>query len=65
MEIKHKNGDIIVEGPISSEELARLDFHEDLTAFRLPAQQHKALIEIAKLPEGRIIIVRSSLHQLQ
>ncbi|MCZ2259715.1 GNAT family N-acetyltransferase [Sporosarcina sp. G11-34] len=58
MEIKHKNGDIIVEGPISSEELARLDFHEDLTAFRLPAQQHKALIEIAKLPEGRIIIVR-------
>lgn len=58
MEIKHKNGDIIVEGPISSEVLAGLDFHEDLTAFRLPSQQHKALIEIAKLPEGRIIIVR-------
>ena len=58
MEIKHKNGDIIVEGPISSEELASLEFHEDLTAFRPPSQQHKALIEIAKLPEGRIIIVR-------
>ena len=34
MEIKHKNGDIIIEGPISSKELASLDFHEDLTAFR-------------------------------
>lgn len=58
MEIKHKNGDIIIEGPISSEVLASLEFHEDLTAFRPSSQQHKALIEIAKLPEGRIIIVR-------
>ena len=57
-EIKHKNGDIIIEGPISSEELASLEFHKDLTAFRPSSQQHKALIEIAKLPEGRIIIVR-------
>lgn len=58
MEIRHTNGDLIIEGPISSEELASLDFHEDLVAFRPPAQQHKALVEIAKLPEGRIIIVR-------
>lgn len=58
MEIKHKNGDIIIEGPISSNELANLEFHEDLIAFRPAPQQHKALIEIAKLPEGRIIIVR-------
>lgn len=58
MEIKHKNGDIIIEGPISSEEIARLDFHEDLVAFRPPAQQHKALVEIAALPDGRILIVR-------
>lgn len=57
-EIKHKNGDIIIEGPISSEKLANLEFHEHLTAFRPSNQQHKALIEIAKLPEGRIIIVR-------
>ncbi len=40
-------GDLIIEGPIPSEELARLDFHEDLVAFRPPLQQHKALIEIA------------------
>lgn len=58
MEIKHKNGNIIVEGPITSEELASLDFHEDLVAFRRPHLQHQALIEIARLPEGRIIIVR-------
>ena len=29
-----------------------------LVAFRPPAQQHKALIGIAELPEGRIIIAR-------
>ncbi|WP_172371096.1 GNAT family N-acetyltransferase [Sporosarcina jiandibaonis] len=58
MEIKHKSGDIIIEGPISSKELASLDFHEDLTAFRQAPQQHEALINIAKLPEGRIIIAR-------
>ena len=58
MEIKHKNGNIIVEGPITQDQMAKLDFHEDLVAFRPPAQQHKALIEIAGLPEGRILIVR-------
>lgn len=58
MEIKHKNGDIIIEGPISAGDLENLEFHEDLVAFRPPAQQHKALVEIAGLPEGRILIVR-------
>ncbi|MCM2589623.1 GNAT family N-acetyltransferase [Rossellomorea marisflavi] len=57
-ELKTTKGRIVVEGPISSEELAKLDFHEDLTAFRPAPQQHKALIEIAQLPEGRIIIAR-------
>jgi acetoin utilization protein AcuA len=58
MEIKHKNGDIIIEGPISASDLESLEFHEDLVAFRPPTQQHKALVEIAGLPEGRILIVR-------
>ncbi|UTE74078.1 GNAT family N-acetyltransferase [Rossellomorea marisflavi] len=57
-ELKTTKGRIVVEGPVSSEELAKLDFHEDLTAFRPAPQQHKALIEIAQLPEGRIIIAR-------
>ncbi|KAA0965125.1 GNAT family N-acetyltransferase [Sporosarcina sp. ANT_H38] len=60
MEIKHKNGNIVIEGPITAEYLTNLDFHKDLVAFRPPAQQHKALIEIAGLPEGRILIVRDS-----
>ena len=59
-EIKHKNGNIVVEGPITADYLASLDFHEGLVAFRPPAQQHKALIEIAALPEGRILIVRDA-----
>nr|WP_239587484.1 GNAT family N-acetyltransferase [Bacillus pakistanensis] len=58
MELKTAKGSLIIEGPIPPDELSRLDFHEDLVAFRPPAQQHKALIEIAGLPEGRIIIVR-------
>lgn len=58
LELKTKHGPIIIEGPISSKDLKALDFHEDLVAFRLPVQQHKAIIEIADLPEGRILIAR-------
>ncbi len=43
---------------MTPEALASYEFHHDLTSFRPPAKQHKALIEIAKLPEGRIIIAR-------
>ncbi|MGM7720824.1 GNAT family N-acetyltransferase [uncultured Metabacillus sp.] len=57
-EIKTQNGSIFIEGPISQEKLASYDFHEGLVAFRQPKQQHKALVEIAGLPEGRIIIAR-------
>ncbi|MFJ7934801.1 GNAT family N-acetyltransferase [Sporosarcina sp. NPDC096371] len=57
-EIKHKNGSIIIEGPISAGDLASFEFHEELVAFRPAPQQHKALVEIAALPEGRILIVR-------
>ncbi len=58
MELKTTKGDLIIEGPITSKQLASLEFHEDLVAFRPPVQQHKALVEIANLPEGRIIIAR-------
>jgi len=58
LDFKHKNGDLIIEGPISSDELAALDFHENLTAFRRPTQQQEALVKIAGLPEGRIIVAR-------
>ncbi|QQZ10589.1 GNAT family N-acetyltransferase [Heyndrickxia vini] len=58
MELKTTKGNLIIEGPIPSEQLASFEFHQDLVAFRPPTQQHKALIEIADLPEGRIIIAR-------
>ena len=58
MALKTQNGDLIIEGPITGSYLASLDFHEDLIAFRPPNQQHQALIEIADLPEGRILIAR-------
>lgn len=57
-ELKTPHGTLIIEGPITGETLASYDFHEDLVAFRTPKQQHQALIEIADLPEGRIIIAR-------
>lgn len=58
MELETARGTLIIEGPVSAEKLKSYDFHEGLVAFRPPAQQHKALIEIADLPEGRIIIAR-------
>ncbi len=58
MNLETKNGPLLLEGPVPSKELKALEFHEDLVAFRQPAQQHKAITEIADLPEGRILIAR-------
>ncbi|PLT31497.1 GNAT family N-acetyltransferase [Peribacillus deserti] len=58
MELKTNHGTLIIEGPVTGEKLKAYDFHEDLTAFRPAFQQHKALIDIADLPEGRIILAR-------
>ena len=48
----------MIEGPIHAEQLEGYEFHEDLVAFRPASKQHQALVEIADLPEGRIIIAR-------
>ncbi|THF74223.1 GNAT family N-acetyltransferase [Cohnella fermenti] len=48
-------GPIIIEGPIPPEQLRTYTLHRDLDAFRRPKEQHEALVEIAELPEGRII----------
>ncbi|WML45676.1 GNAT family N-acetyltransferase [Neobacillus sp. PS3-40] len=58
-ELTTPQGKLIIEGPISPEKLASFEFHKDLIAFRPPAKQHQALIGIAKLDEGRIIIARN------
>ncbi|GGA82357.1 GNAT family N-acetyltransferase [Ornithinibacillus halotolerans] len=49
---------IIIEGPIPSSTLKGYSFHEGLNAFRPATKQFQALLEIADLPEGRIIIAR-------
>jgi acetoin utilization protein AcuA len=49
---------LIVEGPVSPETLSERTFHPKLDAFRRPKDQHQALVEIAGLPEGRIILAR-------
>lgn len=53
-----KHGKVFIEGPIAAEQLKQYSLHENLTAFRPPEQQHKALLNIAALDEGRIIIAR-------
>lgn len=58
VEMETKHGTVFVEGPIGSEELAQYTLHENLVAFRPSEQQKVALVEIAKLEEGRIIIIR-------
>jgi acetoin utilization protein AcuA len=58
LELKTPKGTLILEGPITSQSLERCSFHPHLDAFRTPEEQHKALVEIAKLPEARVIVAR-------
>ena len=53
-----EKGTFIIEGPISSERLAQYHFHNGLVAFRHPEEQKRALLGIADLPEGRVIVAR-------
>jgi acetoin utilization protein AcuA len=54
-QVQHKDVTLLVAGPVPPEQLASWQMHETLDAFRPPEEQHQALIEIAGLPEGRII----------
>ncbi len=58
LELKTGKHTLIIEGPISAKELASYKFHEGLVAFRPSQKQFNALLSIADLPEGRIIIAR-------
>ncbi|RJX41057.1 GNAT family N-acetyltransferase [Paenibacillus pinisoli] len=52
------NHELIIEGPVPPERLATYTMHPSLDAFRRPKDQHEALVEIAGLEEGRIILAR-------
>lgn len=51
-------GPIVIEGPVEPGRLKEYRLHDALDAFRRPREQHEALVEIAGLPEGRIIVAR-------
>ncbi len=58
-EILHRpdgKGQLVLEGPVSPDRVSACHMHSQLDAFRRPAEQHEALVEIADLPEGRIIM---------
>jgi acetoin utilization protein AcuA len=57
--IPYSDGEITVEGPVPPEQLAAMTMHPDLDAFRRPKDQHVALLDIAGLEEGRIIVSRA------
>jgi acetoin utilization protein AcuA len=50
--------ELIIEGPVPPERLVDMKMHAALDAFRRPQEQHEALVEIAGLVEGRIIVAR-------
>ncbi|MGN7455104.1 GNAT family N-acetyltransferase [Paenibacillus pasadenensis] len=52
------NRELVLEGPVDPSRLADCTMHPGLDAFRRPKDQLEALIEIAGLEEGRIIITR-------
>ncbi|MDG0793361.1 GNAT family N-acetyltransferase [Cohnella ginsengisoli] len=49
---------LVIEGPVEPARLKGYRLHDKLDAFRRPREQHEALVEIAGLPEGRVIIAR-------
>ncbi|MBE9915015.1 GNAT family N-acetyltransferase [Paenibacillus donghaensis] len=56
--LQYQNRLIVVEGPVSPEQLRVMRMHPELNAFRHPQDQKQALEEIARLLEGRIILAR-------
>ena len=54
------NGEeLLIEGPVPPETVARYPLHEECDAFRIPEKQHQALIEIAGFEEARIILAHN------
>ncbi|AVX20819.1 MAG: GNAT family N-acetyltransferase [Bacillota bacterium] len=52
--VQTDKGEVAVGGPLTEDVLACLQFDPGLTAFRRPHEQHRALQQIAAMPEGRV-----------
>lgn len=49
-------GALIIRGPVTGKSIEELEMDEGLDAFRRPQEQKQAIMEIADLPEGRVIL---------
>jgi acetoin utilization protein AcuA len=56
--LDRKDRKLVVEGPVPPDRLRSMTLHPSLDAFRRPNDQHAALVEIAGLPEGRVVVAR-------
>ncbi|MBC9873641.1 GNAT family N-acetyltransferase [Macrococcoides bohemicum] len=57
-----KDRELIIEGPVDGHTLQKYTFDKGLVAFRRPDEQFEAIIDIADLEEGRIIICRDGIN---
>jgi acetoin utilization protein AcuA len=57
--IEHQANNVIIEGPVPASTLENYKFHQELTSFRPSSKQFQALLGIAALADGRIIIART------
>lgn len=54
--ISTPEGELIIEGPLKTEEITRFVMDDGLRLFRPPKRQKEALLEISKIPDGRVIL---------
>lgn len=50
----NEKGIVLIGERLTEEILSKLTLHEELTAFRQPQEQYKALLEISRLKDGRV-----------
>lgn len=49
-------GEVLLEGPATADQIQSLTMDQGLKSFRAPERQKQALVDIAGLPEGRVMI---------
>lgn len=54
--ISTPDGVVIIEGPVKAEVMTQFEMDDQLRAFRPPKRQKEALLEISKIPDGRVIL---------
>lgn len=55
-----QQGAVYIEGPVEADYISKLKFNQDLSNFRPPDQQKKALMEITGIRQGMVYIARNA-----